>query len=55
MADETDAIVVNTCGFVEDAKAESLDVRRALEAWVLLPPFVVLSAVFTGPGGVHFG
>ncbi len=26
VADEADAIVVNTCGFVEDAKAESLDV-----------------------------
>ena len=24
--EEADAIVVNTCGFVEDAKAESLDV-----------------------------
>lgn len=33
VADEADAIVVNTCGFVEDAKAESLDVSGPPLAW----------------------
>lgn len=26
-ADDADVIVVNTCGFIEDAKSESIDVR----------------------------
>lgn len=27
--EEADVMIVNTCGFVEDAKTESLDVRSA--------------------------
>lgn len=30
-AEDADVIVVNTCGFIEDAKSESLEVRVPME------------------------
>ncbi|GAB4822474.1 hypothetical protein N2152v2_009520 [Parachlorella kessleri] len=46
VADEADAIVVNTCGFVEDAKAESLD--AIIEAAQLKEEGKVKKVVVTG-------
>lgn len=35
--DQADAIVINTCGFVEDAKAESLEVSNTSQSRFIIP------------------
>ena len=36
--EDADAVIVNTCGFVEDAKTESLEVGRAVGRRARGPP-----------------